>query len=80
MEHPIATGTEDAEGTLGDQLREYFMDDAMREMLLIMLPPRFGELPESAKARVRAANTETLRRWLMRGFTARTLDELFAEA
>ena len=79
MEHPITTGTEDAEGTLGDQLREYFMDDAMRKMLLLQLPLRFGELPESAKAQIKAANTETLRRWLLGVFDAKTLDELLAE-
>ncbi len=79
MEHPIATGTEDAEGTLGDQLREYFMDDTLREVLLLLLPQRFGELPESAKAQIRAANTETLRRWLLGVFDAKTLDELLAE-
>ena len=80
-EHP--TGTEDAEGTLGDQLREYFMDDGIargtKDVLLLLMEQRFGKLPDAAKARLQAANISTLRRWAPRVLTAATLDDIFAE-
>ncbi len=83
MEHPTAAGTEDAEGTLGDQLREYFMDDGiargMKDMLLLLVEQRFGKLPDAAKARLQAANISTLRGWAPRVLTAATLDDIFAE-
>ena len=84
MERPTTTtGTEDAEGTLGDQLREYFMNDGiargMKDMLLLQMEQRFGKLPDAAGARVQAATTATVQRWGTRVLTAATLDELFAE-
>lgn len=71
---------EDTEGTLGDQLREYFMPDALRHTLLRLMRKRFGELPESAPARLKAADRATLELWLDRILTATTLDEVWAES
>ena len=70
---------EDNEGTLGDQLNEYFGDRARRRMLLLLLQERFGELPASAVARVKAAGGAELEVWAVRALRAATLDEVWSE-
>lgn len=77
--------------TLADQLEEMFMEKGIergrregiehgrRDMLLRQLRKRFGELPESAVARVAAAQTATLDTWAERVLTATTLDEVLTE-
>ena len=50
-----------------------------RELLLEQLRARFGALPRSAAARVRAADPAQLKRWLVRVVTAPTLAEVLAD-
>jgi len=50
-----------------------------RNMLLEQLRARFGALPRSAAARVRAADPAQLKRWLVRVVTAPTLADVLAE-
>ena len=69
---------EDTEGTLGDQLNEYFSDHGRRRVLLVQLRERFGELPASAVARVKAAGGAELDVWAVRVLRAATLDEVLA--
>ena len=58
--------------------REEGRDVGRREMLLEVLRERFGELSESAEARVATAGGATLSRWARRSYAASTLDEVFA--
>lgn len=89
MSHLIAATTEEeTTGTLGDQLREIFMDEgiergqqrALSGALLRLLRKRFGELPGTMVARIKAADAATLDSWLDRVLTAATLEEVLTEA
>lgn len=48
-----------------------------RSALTDLLTARFGPLPPKAAARVQKAGTASLRRWIQRGGTVSTLDEVF---
>lgn len=89
MSHLIAATTEEeTTGTLGDQLREIFMDEgiergqqrALSRALLRLLHKRFGEQPGTTVARIKAADAASLDAWLDRVLTATTLDEVLTEA
>jgi hypothetical protein len=58
--------------------REQGRESERREVLLELLRTRFGTLPRSAAARVRAADPAQLKRWLVRVVTAPTLAEVLA--
>jgi hypothetical protein len=83
MSHLTAATTDETTGTLGDQLREYFMDEGIergrRDTLLLQLHERFGELPQSAIERVNAASGPTLETWVVRVLRAATLEDVFAD-
>lgn len=51
-------------------------EQAMRTALATVLTARFGALPAEVEVAMAAANTETLRAWLERAATARTLEEV----
>lgn len=67
-------------GSLGEQLIEYFHDDACRDVLLRQLKKRFGELSEATVARVNAADSTTLDTWLERILTAAILEDVLEDA
>jgi hypothetical protein len=85
-------GIEGTMGSLAEQLEEIGMEKGMekglkrgrlesrREMLARLLRKRFGELPESAAARVNAADIPMLDAWADRVITAQSLDEVWAES
>jgi hypothetical protein len=68
-------------------MSEVFMDRGIerglvrgrRELLLRLLGKRFGDLPESAVARVNAADAATLDVWGERLLAASTLEEVWGE-
>jgi hypothetical protein len=64
--------------TVADQLRQEGRIEARIETLLIQLDQRFGPLPPTATARIRAADEPTLDRWIRRVLTAPSLDDLLA--
>ena len=51
-----------------------------RNVLLRMLRSRFGALPETAEARIQAAEVAQLEVWADRILTAATLDEVLLES
>jgi histone H3/H4 len=57
-----------------DELRE----EGRVETLLEQLASRFGRVPAEAKARIRAANEATLRRWSILVLTAPTLEAVLS--
>ena len=78
--------------TAAERLRQEGRDEGLKEgrdeglkegrrrqaaMLLNMLRARFGELPADVRARVEAAEAESLSRWGVRFATAERLDDLF---
>ena len=79
----LAAEDEDAMRTLGEQMSEVFMERGIergqRDLVLRQLRKRFGELPESAVARVNAANAATLEGWAERLLVASTLAEVWGE-
>jgi predicted transposase YdaD len=54
--------------------------EGQRRMLLKLLGIRFGALPESAVARIQAADAQQIDRWTERVLSAATLGEVLAEA
>jgi Putative transposase, YhgA-like len=64
--------------TAGEMLIEKGRMAERREILLKLLRTRFGALPRSAAARVRAADPTQLDRWLDRVITAPSLADLLA--
>ena len=59
-----------------DRLTAHAFERGERAMLLRQLRIRFGELPESALARVKRAGFECLEWWGERVLTAKTLEEV----
>jgi hypothetical protein len=49
--------------------------EGVHELLVDLLTGKFGELPEWAEARLRAASQEELRAWAKRALRANTLEE-----
>ncbi len=70
---------EDFSHTLGAKLREEGLREGQKALasdaLVSVLRARFGEPDESARARIRAADIETLRTWVDRALTARSAAE-----
>jgi hypothetical protein len=54
-------------------------EQGVREMLLMQLRTRFGDVPEGARARIEAATKGQLAGWAQRVLTARSVDEVLAE-
>jgi hypothetical protein len=84
----LVVGEEDREDvvTAGEMLIERGRQEAREEgratlqgILLKLLRARFGALPRSAAARVRAADPAQLERWLGRVVTAPSLADVLAE-
>jgi len=61
------------------QGREAGLKDGEATMLTLLLRKRFGELPESVRARVSAAGPDELERWGERLLEVSSLSELFME-
>jgi hypothetical protein len=59
--------------------RQEGRDEGRRETLLRMMRARFGEVPETAVARIRAAGSAQLDAWADRILTAATLDDVLAQ-
>jgi hypothetical protein len=53
-------------------------EEALREVLVVWLTQRFGSVPESALARIREADTDTLKQWARRVIPAASLDDVLA--
>jgi len=88
--HAWGKDVEEAIVTAADQLREEGRRDGIakgqlegivkgqRQTLLKQLQRKFGHVPEPITARVAAASSDDLDRWLDRILTAPTLDDVFA--
>ena len=66
---------DDYDRAMDDLLRKEWAKDGRREILLVQLRTRFGELPEAAVARVNEAETEQLELWAKQVLSAPTLAE-----
>jgi predicted transposase/invertase (TIGR01784 family) len=65
--------------TAAEQLREEGSERKQRDYLLRLLSQRFGQLPDSALARIQRADVVLLDRWFDRGITAQSLDAVFTD-
>jgi hypothetical protein len=66
--------------TAGEQLIERGRKAGQEQSLVKLLCSRFGALPETVAARIRAANSAQLDAWFDRALTAATLHDVLDEA
>jgi hypothetical protein len=60
--------------------REEGAQRAATSMLSRLIDQRFGELPDSVRQKIEAADSATLHKWSLRLLYAASLDELFTES
>jgi len=81
LRQAVGSETEELVMNTGEKLirqgEEQGMRKGMRDALAHVLMTRFGAIPESAQARMRAADLETLQRWHSRAIVVESLDETF---
>jgi hypothetical protein len=76
----VGQGSKEEVMSVADWLRKEGSKDNGRRTLLKLLRARFGEVPQSAEARIQAAEEEQLDSWLDRILSAPTLDDVLAGA
>ena len=75
----LGPAAEEVTVTAAERLRREGLDEGRRTqaaMLVSMLEARFGAVPDDVRARIEAADTETLERWGVRLVTADALEDV----